>query len=32
MLLQKVDERLIRGFVVVLGLVLTVGLFLRQPH
>jgi hypothetical protein len=24
-----VDERLIRGFVVVLGLALTVGLFLR---
>ncbi|QUD88927.1 sulfite exporter TauE/SafE family protein [Phenylobacterium montanum] len=32
LLLQKVDERLIRGFVVVLGLALTVGLFLRQPH
>ena len=32
LLLQKVDERLIRGFVVVLGLVLTVGLFLRRPH
>ena len=28
-LLKRVDERLIRGFVVVLGLVLTVGLFLR---
>jgi uncharacterized membrane protein YfcA len=28
-LLKSVDERLIRGFVVVLGLVLTVGLFLR---
>ena len=28
-LLQRVDERLIRGFVIVLGLVLTVGLFLR---
>jgi hypothetical protein len=28
-LLQRVDERLIRGFVILLGLVLTVGLFLR---
>ena len=28
-LLRRVDERLIRGFVVVLGLCLTVGLFLR---
>jgi len=28
-LLKRVDERLIRGFVIVLGLVLTVGLFLR---
>jgi hypothetical protein len=28
-LLQRVDERLIRGFVIVLGLVLTVGLFVR---
>ncbi len=28
-LLQRVDERLIRGFVVVLGCALTVGLFLR---
>jgi uncharacterized membrane protein YfcA len=28
-LLRRVDERLIRGFVIVLGLVLTVGLFLR---
>jgi hypothetical protein len=28
-LLKRVDERLIRGFVVVLGVVLTVGLFLR---
>jgi hypothetical protein len=28
-LLKRVDERLIRGFVVVLGLALTVGLFLR---
>ena len=29
-LLKRVDERLIRGFVVVLGLCLTVGLFLRK--
>ncbi len=29
-LLKRVDERLIRGFVVVLGLCLTVGLFLRR--
>ena len=29
-LLQRVDERLIRGFVIVLGLCLTVGLFLRK--
>ncbi len=29
-LLRRVDERLIRGFVVVLGLCLTVGLFVRQ--
>ncbi|HEY5290232.1 MAG TPA: sulfite exporter TauE/SafE family protein [Caulobacteraceae bacterium] len=28
-LLKRVDERLIRGFVVILGLTLTVGLFLR---
>ena len=28
-LLRRVDERLIRGFVVVLGLCLTLGLFLR---
>jgi uncharacterized membrane protein YfcA len=28
-LLKRVDERLIRGFVVVLGVCLTVGLFLR---
>jgi len=28
-LLKRVDERLIRGFVVVLGVVLTVGLFLK---
>ena len=28
-LLKRVDERLIRGFVILLGLVLTVGLFLR---
>jgi uncharacterized membrane protein YfcA len=31
-MLKRVDERLIRGFVVVLGLALTVGLFLRQGH
>jgi len=30
-LLKRVDERLIRGFVVVLGVCLTVGLFLRGP-
>ena len=29
LLLRRVDERLIRGFVVVLGLCLTAGLFLR---
>jgi len=29
MLLRRIDERVIRGFVVVLGLALTVGLFLR---
>jgi len=29
-LLRRVDERLIRGFVIVLGLCLTVGLFLRK--
>jgi len=29
-LLQRVDEKIIRGFVVILGLVLTVGLFLRR--
>jgi uncharacterized membrane protein YfcA len=29
LLLRRVDERLISGFVIVLGLVLTVGLFLR---
>jgi hypothetical protein len=28
-LLKRVDERLIRGFVIVLGIVLTIGLFLR---
>ena len=28
-LLKRVDERLIRGFVVVLGVILTVGLFMR---
>ena len=31
-LLQRVDEKIIRGFVIVLGLCLTVGLFLRQGH
>jgi uncharacterized protein len=30
--LRRVDERIIRGFVVVLGLALTIGLFLRQPR
>jgi uncharacterized protein len=30
LLLKRVDERLIRGFVVVLGLCLTVGLFIRS--
>ena len=29
-LLQRVDEKIIRGFVILLGLCLTVGLFLRQ--
>jgi uncharacterized membrane protein YfcA len=29
LLLKRVDERLIRGFVVVLGICLTIGLFLR---
>ena len=28
--LRRVDERIIRGFVVLLGVVLTIGLFLRQ--
>lgn len=28
--LKRVDERIIRGFVVLLGIVLTIGLFLRQ--
>jgi uncharacterized membrane protein YfcA len=28
--LKRVDERIIRGFVVLLGVVLTIGLFLRQ--
>jgi uncharacterized membrane protein YfcA len=32
LLLQRVDEKLIRGFVVILGLALTVGLFLYHPH
>lgn len=30
--LQRVDEKLVRGFVVVLGLVLTAGLFLYRPR
>jgi uncharacterized membrane protein YfcA len=30
MMLRRVDERIIRAFVVVLGIALTVGLFLRQ--
>ena len=30
MLLKRVDERIIRGFVVLLGVALTVGLFIRQ--
>ena len=30
--LKRVDERVIRGFVVTLGVVLSVGLFLRQSH
>ena len=30
--LKRVDERLIRGFVVLLGVALTIGLFLRQGH
>jgi uncharacterized membrane protein YfcA len=32
LLLQRVDEKLIRGFVVVLGIGLTIGLFLYHPH
>ncbi len=32
LLLKRIDERLIRAFVVVIGLCLTVGLFLRQPR
>jgi uncharacterized protein len=28
--LRRVDERLIRGFVVLLGVALTIGLFIRQ--
>ena len=30
LLLKRVDERIIRGFVVLLGVALTIGLFLRQ--
>jgi uncharacterized protein len=32
LLLQRVDERYVRGFVVVLGLALTAGLFVYKPH
>jgi hypothetical protein len=32
MLLKRVDERLIRAFVVLLGICLTIGLFIRTPH
>ncbi len=32
LLLKRVDERLIRGFVVVLGVCLSIGLFLRGAH
>ena len=32
LLLRRVDERLIRGLVVFLGICLTVGLFIRRPH
>jgi uncharacterized membrane protein YfcA len=29
LLLRRIDERLIRGFVIVLGIALTIGLFIR---
>jgi len=32
LLLRRVDERLIRAFVVFLGICLTIGLFITQPH
>jgi uncharacterized protein len=32
LVLQRVDERLVRGFVVLLGIVLTIGLFIYRPH
>ena len=32
LLLKRVDERLIRGFVVVLGICLSIGLFIRGAH
>jgi len=32
LLLQRVDERLTRGFVVILGICLTIGLFVRSTH
>ena len=32
LLLKRVDERLIRGFVVVLGVCLSIGLFIRSAH
>jgi uncharacterized membrane protein YfcA len=32
LLLRRVDERLIRAFVVFLGICLTIGLFIREPH
>jgi hypothetical protein len=32
MAMKRVNERIIRGFVIALGVVLSVGLFLRQAH
>ena len=32
LLLRRIDERLIRTFVVVLGIGLTIGLFIHEPH
>jgi uncharacterized membrane protein YfcA len=32
LLLRRVDERLIRAFVVLLGICLTIGLFIREQH